>query len=264
MMRLVLLGLFVGIPALAADPVPFRAVTYNLHYGQGLVQDAAGFGEFLSRDPRVAGFDVLGVEELCGNDGGKQVTELSALLSQTGPIYTQFVSSDVNDAKECGKGQGIFSRHPILSAGSVMLPHVRQPRVMVWVDLEIEGHPLRVYDLHLDSRAPNFLKSDPARLKQIQFALNLFLEYRQSHPGSDTLVMGDFNSWNHVVDVGTKEASIREMDKYFTPSTDHFEITQFPWQLDWIFSNGPTLLRSEVVHEGQYSDHYPLCADYLL
>jgi endonuclease/exonuclease/phosphatase family metal-dependent hydrolase len=254
--------LFTLLPALSLAAAPtFRVVTYNLHRGEGF-KDPAGFARFLNEDSRVGPFDVLGVQELCGNNGQKQVDDLTAILAKKGPIYTYFVSSDPTDTKECGKGQAIFSRHPILGSGFRMLPFVREWRVMVWVDLEVAGRPVRVYDLHLDSRANNFFKSASERRKQILGVNADFIEFRKEHPNTATFVTGDFNSWNHVVDIGSQEACIKEMRKNFEPSIDHFVTTMVPWQLDWIFSDAAEIVRSEVIRDGRFSDHYAVYADY--
>jgi len=264
--RLLTLTLFTILYAISASAGDLRIVTYNIYKGQGLEKNPLSLRYFLTEHPDLRGTDVLAVQEICGDGNARQVEILTGLLSEPGKrVHSHFVSSDLGDGEECGKGQAIFSRFPILGKGSVLLPFIRQPRVMIWVDLKIGARNLRIYNLHLDNRAKGKFFIERERLLQIQGALSLILEYRRQNPEASTVVLGDFNSIGRVVDLWRKEAAIQEMKKYFTPSLNAHHMTTLPFlQLDWIFFDGLELVQSKVVRHFENSDHFPVVADFKL
>jgi len=241
-------------------------ITYNIHKGAGIEKNPSGLRKFLTNTPGLKDFDVLAVQEICGDNNALQVRTLSALLSTPSrPIYTYFVSSDLSAQKECGKGQAIFSRRPIVGTGSILLPFIRQPRVMVWVDVRVGTRLVRIYNLHLDNRSKRTLFIEKERLEQVRGALNTILEFRRLNPSAGTIVTGDFNSFGHVFNIWHREPSIKEMRKYFEASLRGYKMTALPFsQLDWIFYDGLELVSSRVIAHFEHSDHFPVVADFKL
>ncbi len=253
------------MPLVAAADDDFRAVTFNVYLGKGLDENPARFGRYLTDSQPLADFDVIGMQEVCGDRDLMHVRMFKAILATRGPIYEHFVSSDPGDRKQCAKGQAIFSRHPIRARGSKLLPFVREPRMMVWVDLEVKGRAVRVYNLHLDSRSPNPLRSERDRRRQLLGALEEMLAFRAANPGAGVVVTGDFNSWGKILVPGARESGIREMEKHFDSTLRGFQVTHYlPAQLDWIFYEGMELVRSAVIRRFMYSDHLPVYADFRL
>lgn len=255
--------LLAPVATIAGDA--FRAVTFNIYLGKGLDENPARFGWYLNQTEPLKDFDVIGMQEVCGDREGEHLRMLRALLRQSGPIYSHFVSSDPNDRKQCGKGQAIFSRHPILSQGAKLLPFVREPRMMVWIDINVKGKPIRVYNLHLDNRSKNILNSERDRKRQIIGALDEIGAFRSAHPEAGVIVLGDFNSWGKMLVPGAWESGIREMARHLDPTLRGFHPThRLPVQLDWIFFDGLELTGSAVIRRFMGSDHLPVYADFLI
>jgi endonuclease/exonuclease/phosphatase (EEP) superfamily protein YafD len=104
-----------------------------------------------------------------------------------------------------------------------------------------------------------------ARLLQARRVLDHYSEWRRDHPDSPVIVLGDFNSLGNLWDFARPERAIQEMSSELEPSLREHRATLvgWPYQVDWIFSNGLKLSSSKVPGTA-LSDHHPVVADYRL
>lgn len=247
-----------------------RVVSYNVKLDWALRHGhTAGISKLL------AGAQVVGLQETCSDRQGSNIKEyteaIAAGLQTAAAVDSRFERSDPNNPMMCGRGVAIYSSLPIVDSGRIELPKFRQRRSAIWADLRLPAtlvHPeriLRVYNVHLENRASNPLRSVDARLLQARRVLDHYNEWRRDHPDSPVIVLGDFNSLGNLWDFARPERAIEEMSRELEPSLREYRATLvgWPYQVDWIFSNGLKLASSKVLGTA-LSDHHPVVADYRL
>jgi endonuclease/exonuclease/phosphatase family metal-dependent hydrolase len=140
---------------LAASPVPatptdrLRIVTYNVHYGA----DVDGLAAAFRGDADLRAFDVLLVQEIEDHpeEGSSRASRLAAALA-VGYVYVPARLVDEGD-----QGLAILSRLPLENVRVKVLPYVDLPvndyrRIAVAADVELPSGPLRLVNIHLDTR----------------------------------------------------------------------------------------------------------------
>lgn len=271
-LRTFILGVALLTTNLTFASAPFRAVTLNVHLGKEFKKSPHLYNYALNHHPLISGFDVLAMQEVCGPDAFGLTKNIQEIVrghgSSTRTLNALFSSNDLQDFKHCQKGQAILTPHTVLKWGSILLPHVRENRSLLWADLSVRGDVIRIYNAHLDSRATNPFKSVQGRARQARFIIDQISDFSRLHPEVPVLLLGDFNTWSNLVDIGHREAALQLLTNFMEPSLplDHYFRTtpRFPWQLDWIFSIGLELTKSQVVMINGLSDHYPVTADFEL
>lgn len=253
-----------------------RVISYNVHLGEALIDEREGGSDsmlqtFQSHD-WLRNVDILGLQELCSDEGGWQVEYFNELLrSFGGPSYSVTALSDPVGKMMCARVEAIFSRHPIVDSGAIDLPNVRQPRSAVWADIDVPSASgtgtvrVRVYNAHLENRPEN-MSWEGGRLKQTRVILEHLEAWRATHPGAPVILLGDLNSLSRYWDFWRKEDSITEIKRHGLESSlkkYNRTLTLTPHQVDWIFFDGLKLRRSRVEHVW-LSDHFPVVADFAL
>lgn len=250
-----------------------RVVTYNVHLGEALIGERNGGSRSIERafatEAALRGVDVLGVQELCSNEGGWQLAYFDRLMRESGGASWRAIAlSDPVGRMMCGRVEAIYSRFPIVASGAITLPQVNEPRSAVWADLEVpepDGHVrlVRVYNAHLENRALH-MPSAEGRLEQVRVILRHLDAWRRTHPDAPVLLLGDLNTLGRLWDFWRPEATLFDIaSHHLAPSlrTHAHTLTLLPHQIDWIFSDGLRLEDSKVVHVW-LSDHFPVVADY--
>ncbi len=253
-----------------------RVISFNVHLGEALIDERDGGGRSMSRTfqyrPTLQDVDILGLQELCSDEGGWQIDYFDKLMrSFGGPSYSAVALSDPVGKMMCARVEAIFSRYPIVDSGAIELPQVREPRSAVWADIDVptaDGagtERIRVYNAHLENR-PATGSWEMGRLQQTQVILDHLEAWRTTHPDTPVIFLGDLNSLSRYWDFWRREASITEIERHgLKPSLKkyHRTLTLTPHQIDWIFSEGLKLHRSQVV-QVWLSDHFPVVADFEL
>jgi endonuclease/exonuclease/phosphatase family metal-dependent hydrolase len=141
-----------------------------------------------------------------------------------------------------GYGNAIFSRFPILQWDNISLPSHREQRGLLSTMIDIDGHPIQVWNAHLSLHKST-------RITQMKTLEQLTL--KETKP---CFLMGDFNTTtpsplSNLVDVGKKAG------KSHLP-------TLFPLRrrIDYIFSSPSFECVEYQVIRLSYSDHYLLKA----
>lgn len=262
--------------ALAAEGRPLRVVSFNIHLGEALEKERSGGHGSMARvfgsEPLLQGTDILGLQEVCADEGGWQLDYLRRMVgAPAGRTGMATALSDPSGGFECERVEAIISRHPVVASGAITLPQVFEPRSAVWADIEIDaekGTPstvVRVYNAHLENR-PQGMSWTEGRRRQIEVVLAHLEAWRAEHPGAPVILLGDLNTNGHGWDFWRSEPTLFEIARHrLEPSLRkrHRTLTQLPHELDWIFFDGFLLRRSSVVHV-LLSDHFPVVADLLL
>ncbi len=251
-----------------------RVISYNVHLGEALMDEREGgpasMLQAFQDHASLRGVDILGLQELCSDEGGWQVDSFDTLMrSFGGPSYSALALSDPIGKMMCARVEAIFSRHPIVDSGAIDLPNVRQPRSAVWADIDVPSADgagtvrIRVYNAHLENRPEN-MSWEQGRLRQTRVILEHLAAWRATHPDAPVILLGDLNSLSRYWDFWRKEASITEIKRQgLAPSLQkyHRTLTLTPHQVDWIFFDRLKLLGSRVEHVW-LSDHFPVVADF--
>ena len=248
-----------------------RVVTWNVMRGlmvdvehsalvRHLVPARATFPGVLVGNPGLAGFDVLALQELCGDEGGKQLRYFEQLVGGLGQRWSVFARNDEDRVGACAEGVAILSRLPILASGTMQLPTVRLPeRTAIWADLRLpsgQGARLvRVYNVHLHHSATN--ETGPqGRAWQLAAVLAHAAAWQRSHPQAATLLVGDFNTMEAV------EPALVAAAAQFRSALPPGRSTHWlGWRLDHIYVHRLRLLSSHAVRTGA-SDHLAVAADF--
>jgi endonuclease/exonuclease/phosphatase family metal-dependent hydrolase len=249
-------------PAHAAE---LRVVTFNIAMGAAFRTPFTGLirGTF-EENRHLARFDVIGLQEACLNQRGPIDVFRGVMQRAHGRVYEHAFRADPNSREPCQKAQVILSRYPIRARGGFLLPFVGARRSAAWVDLDVAGETVRVYDVHLSNRSSGNYKPLRGREAQARVVLSHWLSERARNPKTRGIILGDFNSLGNIWQPHKPEPAISLLSRHLTPSLLKFHATMWmPYKTDWIFSSGLRLKRSHVVPTA-YSDHFVVMADYFL
>jgi endonuclease/exonuclease/phosphatase family metal-dependent hydrolase len=156
------------------------------------------------------------------------------------------------------RGNAILSTLPLYDITAIELPLVRQRRVALVARVDVDGSPLRVVSVHLDTRRPllagSIFSGPPSRERQADALLDALASAETEGP---TIIGGDFNSIG-----GLGEPAIRRMEDEYARIACGSPITQrWGFALDHVFASDPSILRGCARLDRRYgSDHHPLVA----
>ncbi|MBS2032204.1 MAG: endonuclease/exonuclease/phosphatase family protein [Deltaproteobacteria bacterium] len=268
-----------SVPAKVAssNARPLRVVSFNVHLGEFLKYEREGHHASIERsfrqDPRLRSADIIGLQELCSDEGGWQVDYFHQVMKDTaGQSYVATALSDPIGKMMCARVEAIYSRFPIVNQGVITLPQVFEPRSAVWADIDVpnlDGQGttrVRVYNAHLENRPQN-MSWEEGRLKQIRVVLDHVDAWRAAHPGEPLILLGDLNTVGRIWDPWRREATIKAIEADQLQASIkgyHRTLTFTPHQIDWIFFNDQLALKHSEVVGVWLSDHFPLVADFTL
>lgn len=241
-----------------------RVVSFNVELGR----DTEALAQLFATDPALMQADVVLVQEIEAHEAEPR-SRASALAEALGMNYVYAPARDIDGGTH---GLAIFSRHVITDAQVMRLPrvdmHIRpRERIALAADLEVGGVPLRVVDLHLDTRL-----NVTQRIQQLRPAV-------LDEPGS-VVVGGDFNTNPYAwVEGAVPLTAVRgvaglEQDEviddymaaigYAAPTQDSGPTQDAiveQLRLDSLYTRGVEPLGSGVVADADVSDHLPLWVD---
>lgn len=244
-----------GLGSLRADePLRIRAVSYNIHYGQGNdgKYDVERLAEVINRlKPDLVGLQEVdvGVERSGRVHQARRLGELTGMQVRYGP--TQHYQGGLY-------GNAVLTRLPILDVHIQPLPYTEAtpelltyPRGAIAVTVrDPRGSPLRFISTHFQHNLPE------DRLAQAQAINSLFA-------GDDvpTILAGDMNALPDA-------EPIAELLTKWTNATDNPPVPSAPSQnprsrIDYIFYRPAAafgLIEASVVDEAMASDHRPVLA----
>lgn len=263
----------------AAASQPFRIVSYNVMLGLGYrlqmnlgTVNGPGLAHSLATHKALQRPQVLGLQEVCVSAGPQLAYLVEAMRKAHGgaKIYSAYATDGRQLDLDCSNAQVTLSPHPILASGRFEFPLLSWRNAALWTDLDLSGvaapwnvnNRLRVYNLHLINRVGSRVQVAEARWTQVQALLAHCRAFQAAHPQTPVVWLGDFNSLGDVLRPWRRELAIRNLSELFIPSLRDYRPTHvLLQQVDWIFADRLTPLRSKVVLL-PFSDHFPVVADY--
>jgi endonuclease/exonuclease/phosphatase family metal-dependent hydrolase len=162
------------------DQAALRVVTYNVHRCRGM--DRRTRPDRVAAVLREIGADIIAVQEVIGSgpQGISHIEEIGAALGMG------WVMATARHLRGHQFGNAVLSRLPIVH-------HVQhdlswktcEPRCLQRADIEVPGHTLHVYNVHLGT----------AILERRHQAQRLATVVADRHTGGPKIVLGDFNEW---------------------------------------------------------------------
>ena len=236
---------------MAQAPATIRIVTYNVHRCRGM--------DRRTRVDRIAavlesiGGDIIALQEVIGAGigGGGHAEALGAALGMG------WVMASARELRGHQFGNVVLSRFPITQHIEHDLSwKTCEPRCMQRVDINVNGHRLRLYNLHLGT----------AILERRHQARRVASIVGDRHVSGSKLVMGDFNEWMRgltrtllseklkSVDLGNFLKRRRTYPGFFPIM--HLDHIYYAGRLEVVGVELPRTRLSLVA-----SDHLPLVAD---
>lgn len=240
-----------------------RIVTFNIHHGD----DLPALIESLRRHPVLCSADIFLLQEIESYpaEGASRARQLAQALRMN------YAYAPARRTRQGGThGLAILSRYPLSDVRVLPLRqfdlnvHTRR-RIALAATAHVGGHPLRLYNLHLDTRL-----NPQDRLEQ----LRPVVDAARDHAIAGAVVGGDFNTnplrWLfHVIPIfrsdqaGAVDDFMRE-NGFDTPvahagSTSRKGLLRF--RLDSLYSRGVHVQAFGVERSVEVSDHLPVWMD---
>jgi endonuclease/exonuclease/phosphatase family metal-dependent hydrolase len=241
---------------ISAENKPLKVVSLNM----------AGETDFkkimwdFDRNPEIRNADLFLLQECAGSPDGS--TSIAKDLAQRLKMSYLFKSADPNGGGMM-KGLGIVSRYPFRDPELLKLEHINlhfksRDRIALAVTVDSPAGPIRVFDVHLDSRV-----NKAQRLRQ----LGLVLQSADSVT-MPCLIGGDLNTvhilWlSHtipVLNLQDQAEAVRELMASHGFSTPFGDKTTFPLahqKLDWVYLRGLKPVSHDVTPM-PFSDHHAI------
>ena len=217
-----------------------RVVTFNVKYAR----QAAGAAALLKDDPRLAGADVIALQEM--DEAGAE------LIARTLGVNYVYYPAVLHPANHHDFGDAILSPWPLEDDVKILLPHRgrlrKSLRIAVGATMRIPGRePIRVYSVHLETPVGI---SGHARREQAEAIIADASRYPR------VVVSGDFNSR------GVLQVFARNGFGWMTRHVGH-TISRFSW--DHVAVKGFRLKDcasvGAITTARKVSDHRPVWAD---
>lgn len=234
-----------------SGPATLRIVTYNIHRSRGM--DRRTRPERIAAVLRTIDADVIAMQEVVGPGphGQSHVEEIGAALGMG------WVMASARHLRQHQFGNVVLSRFPITHHAQHDLSWKScEERCMQRVDIDVDGHPLHVYNVHLGT----------ALLERRYQAQRLATLVSDKHVTGAKIVLGDFNEWMRGLTTTLLSAKLKSVDL-----RDHLKRRRtypglFPiLHLDHIYYDGRLeILRVDLPKTRLSlvaSDHLPLVAD---
>lgn len=253
------------VPPSSLVPDKIRLVTFNVHSGR----DLPALAESIGAHPTLRNADIFLLQEIESyeSEGASRTRKLAEAL-QFNYVYAPARATDEGGTH----GLAILSRFPlsdieVLPLKQYDLNYKTRRRIALAATLDVAGRPLRVYNLHLDTRL-----NTKDRLEQLRPVVEAAL----AQPVADVVIGGDFNTnafrWLfHVLPIfrsdqaGAVDDFMKE-NGFETPfaeagPTSRKRLLRF--RLDSLYSRGLPVGKFGVERSVESSDHVPLWMELL-
>jgi endonuclease/exonuclease/phosphatase family metal-dependent hydrolase len=248
-------------PAPAEPPGRLRIISFNVHYAP----DVSALAESIRQAPTLKDADVLLLQEIESypSEGASRTRKLAEALG----LNYVYAPARLTKDGDGTHGLAILSPYPLRDAEILPLPRFdlgyrTRRRIAVAATVDVAGRPLRVYNLHLDTRI-----NTQDRLTQLQPVL----EAATNHEVATTVIGGDFNTnplrWLfHRVPIfrSNQAAAVDDLMRengFSTPLTGTGATINrklFKARVDSIYTRGLVESSAGVAREVRSSDHFPV------
>ena len=250
-----------SLPSGNAD-IPLRVMTYNIRSGNGNLDSTAA--AIRAQSPVIVALQEVDVHWSERSAFADQVSELAAKLGMEGrfaPIYV--LPGLTSGAAPREFGVALLSRYPIVRfrndtiarlSTQVKDPVPAPAPGLLDVVLEVNGHPVRVFNTHLDYRR------DPAvRAQQVREMLACIGDL--SVP---TLVFGDLNAAPDAPELQPLLQRLHESSSGSSAPGFTYPAESPREKIDYVLVSPQFTVKSVRVPDTQASDHRPVVANLVL
>ena len=234
-----------------AAPATLRIVTYNIHRSRGM--DRRTRPERIAAVLRTIDADVVALQEVvgAGPHGQSHIEEIGAALGMG------WVMASARHLRHHQFGNVVLSRLPITHHSQHDLSWKScEERCMQRVDIDVNGHLLHVYNVHLGT----------AILERRHQAERLASIVADRHVPGPKIVLGDFNEWMRGLVTRTLSERLNSVDLRNHLRRRRTYPGVFPiLHLDHIYHAGKIEITNIELPRTRLalvaSDHLPLVAD---
>jgi len=222
-----------------------KIMSYNIHHGKSLL------GRYTLDQIvgiiRESEADIIGLQEVDTNFArSKFQNQLKYIADKLSMNYVYGDNVNIVGAKY---GNGILSKHPIVSYENLKLPSGKEQRGLLSSVIDVDGTKINFLNTHLGLSAAE-------RLVQVQ-TISKYLETLSN----DVVLVGDFNATHSSREVHEMSKKLTDVgyvtDNSHTPT---FEVPFLSKRIDYIFISSNIKVRDYKVIRENASDHYPLIA----
>jgi endonuclease/exonuclease/phosphatase family metal-dependent hydrolase len=251
------------LPPPSATPKSLRAVSFNVHYAH----DVPALAKSIRASSVLNKADLLLLQEIESHpsEGTSRTRQLAEALC------LNYVYAPARKTEEGGThGLAVLSRFPLRAVEVLPLPRYdlgynTRRRIALGVTVDVNKHPLRVYNVHLDTRI-----NTQDRLAQVRPVV----EAAQGAPLQEVIIGGDFNTnpfrWLfHRMPV-FRSNQAGALDQYMqengftTPLAESGSTVNrllVRARVDSLYARGLTAQESGVERSIDSSDHHPVWLD---
>ncbi|MFQ5776432.1 MAG: endonuclease/exonuclease/phosphatase family protein [Terriglobia bacterium] len=248
------------LPPPAVSPATIRIVTFNVHRGLDVPRLATGIQSVSS----VGAADVFLLQEIesCESEGISRAHKLAETLRMN------YVYAPARSTEDGGThGLAILSRFRITDVQVIPLKQYKlvvntRRRIALAATLDVAGQPLRVYNVHLDTRL-----NTGDRIEQVRAAVEAARDDRVAA----VVVGGDFNTnpvrWAFHILPLFRSNQAAALDAFMEESGFHTPLGRngatlnrrlLKFRADSLYSRGLAVAASGVERSVKVSDHFPV------
>jgi endonuclease/exonuclease/phosphatase family metal-dependent hydrolase len=232
-------------------PRTIRVVTYNIHRSRGI--DRRRRPDRVAAVLRQIQADIIALQEVVGAGprGMSHMEEIGAALGMG------WVMAPARLLRGHQFGNAVLSRFPVTHhAEHDLSSKTCEPRCMQRADIDVEGHTLHLYNVHLGT----------AILERRYQAERLAAIVTDKHIGGAKLVLGDFNEWMRGLTTKLLSSRLKSVDLSTHLTRRRTYPGFFPiLHLDHIYYSGRLEILNVELPRTRLSlvasDHLPLVAD---
>ncbi len=247
----------------ATAPESLRIASFNVHYAH----DVPALAESVRANPVLSRADLLLLQEIESHEseGSSRTRQLAEALQMN------YVYAPARPTEDDGThGLAVLSRFPLGEVEILPLPRYdlgyrTRRRIALGVTVDVGGRPLRVYNVHLDTRI-----NVQDRLAQIRPVV----EAAERQPLEEVIIGGDFNTnpfrWLFHRFPIFRSNQAGAMDEFMRESGFRAPLAEsgstvnravFWGRVDAVYARGLTARESGVEREVDSSDHFPVWVD---
>jgi len=251
------------LPPAATVPASLRVASFNVHYAH----DVPALAESVRANAVLNRADLLLLQEIESHESeGSSRTRQVAEVLQMNYVYAPARGTENGGTH----GLAVLSRFPLADIEVLELPRYdlgyrTRRRIALGVTVDVGGRPLRIYNVHLDTRI-----NVQDRLAQIRPVV----EAAERQPLEEVIIGGDFNTnpfrWLfHRLPIfrsnqaGAMDEFMRESGfrAPLSESGSTVNRTLLRGRVDAVYARGLTAQETGVEREVDSSDHFPVWVD---
>ncbi len=259
----VVLVLGVAAPAQAAPAAPdrtVRAMSYNIHHGQG-VDDRLDL-ERIAAEIRDSGADIVGLQEVDRHWGERsEFVDQAAALARMLHMHVVYGANLDLDPLDPGAprrqyGTAILSDAPIHEWRNTLLPRTGnlEQRGLLEALVTVRGVPVRVFTTHVQH---NSMQERLAQVAAVREVIGV--------PDESVVLTGDLNARPDTPEIGAITQDLVDAWAEVGVGDGYTLSAENPYaRIDYVMHSGDVVARAAAVLSTDGSDHLPVVADLAL